>query len=449
MLTTYSQVESKHEDLVWLQGLDPYAAIFDEGHKLKNQATLVYKQLMRVPSQWRLILTGTPVQNNLKELLSLLNFVEPSLFEDRLFDDLKTIFEAKVANKDVLNFASLAKERVSNARVMMAPFILQRRKNEVLALPPRKDSRIVVALQPEQKAIYDQIRGQYLEKGRAAKDKLSNPWMQLRKAAIHPQLFRRHFTDEVVDKMTNILWSKCSEIELGVQSKADRHKALLRDNLMSLSDFELHIWCKDFPRYIGHFDIPARSWEKAPKVAKLLELVRGYMATGDRCLVFSRFEMVINILRETFHTANIPYCELTGASGVADRFPEVERYTAHPEIPVFLLTTGAGGTGINLTAANKIIIFDQSDNPQDDVQASNRAHRIGQTREVEVITLISENTVEGLIYNSCVKKLMLAACVEGAVDDGASVEDQCKKMMLMDSEAEVRAVQNLEMLTES
>ncbi|KAI1488836.1 SNF2 family N-terminal domain-containing protein [Biscogniauxia mediterranea] len=443
VLTTYSQVERQKEDLRWLQALEPHAAIFDEGHRLKNQKTLIYKQMMQVPTEWRLILSGTPVQNNLKELLTVLHFVEPDLFGDS-FHKLDTIFETKVSNKEVHNFAALAKERVANARTIMAPFILQRRKDEVLELAKKIERNEVVEMHPEQKRIYDEIKNRYLlpkgtkRTGSLIKD--SNSWMQLRKAAIHHQLFRSHFTDEIVEKMTNILWSKCSEEELYVQSKEDRHKALFLADLKDKSDFQLHLWCKDFHKYIGHLDIPHRSWEESPKVQRLLELVRGYMKTGDRVLVFSRFELVIDILRETLHHAEIPYCELTGSTETSSRFPEIHRFNENPDIPVFLLTTGAGGTGLNLTAANKIVLFDQSDNPQEDVQASNRAHRIGQTRDVEVVRLITQDTVEGLVYNSCVKKLMLAACVEGqfAVDDtdeNESVEQQCRRLMILENEA--------------
>ncbi|KAI1824473.1 SNF2 family N-terminal domain-containing protein [Xylaria intraflava] len=444
VLTSYSQVEKAKEDLRWLQALNPYAAVFDEGHKLKNRKNIIYKQMMRVPTQWRLILSGTPVQNNLKELLTLLHFVEPSLFGDKIYDQLDTIFEAKVPSKEIHNFAALAKERVSNARAIMAPFILQRRKEDVLDLAKKTELNIVVDMHPKQKAIYEEVKGRYLVpvKQRAASTiKDSNPWMQLRKAAIHHQLFRVHFTDEIVKKIVDILWDKCGHDELDVQSKADRHKALLLETYMGKSDFQLHLECKHFKEYIGHFDVPDRSWEESPKVQKFLELVRGYMKNGDRVLVFSRFDLVIDILRETLAGARIPYCELTGSTGVSDRFPEIEQFNENPDIPVFLLTTGAGGTGLNLTAANKIIIFDQSDNPQDDVQASNRAHRIGQTREVEVIRLLTRDSVEGLIFNSCVKKLMLAAIVEGniPVDDDAdneSVEQQCRKLMLLEEEAE-------------
>ncbi|KAK5630004.1 hypothetical protein RRF57_005719 [Xylaria bambusicola] len=447
VLTSYSQVERAKEDLRWLQELEPYAAIFDEGHKLKNRKNLIYKQMMRVPTEWRLILSGTPVQNNLKELLTLLHFVEPELFSNEIFESLDIIFEAKVPSKEIHNFAALAKERVSNARAIMAPFILQRRKEEVLDLAKKTEHNIVVEMHPKQKAIYDEIKGRYLvpmkQRG-STSFKDGHPWMQLRKAAIHHQLFRVHFTDKIVKEMVDILWDRCSEEELYVQSKADRHKALLLENYMEKSDFQLHLECKHFEKYVGHFDIPHRSWEEGPKVQKLLELVRGYMENGDRVLVFSRFDLVIDILRETLAFANIQYCELTGSTDISDRFPEIERFNANPDIPVFLLTTGAGGTGLNLTAANKIVIFDQSDNPQDDVQASNRAHRIGQTRDVEVIRLLTRDSVEGLIFNSCVKKLMLARIVEGniPVDDDAeseSVEQQCRRLMLLEEENTTQA----------
>ncbi|KAI1259290.1 SNF2 family N-terminal domain-containing protein [Xylariaceae sp. FL1019] len=443
VLTSYSQVERQKEDLQWLRALEPYAAIFDEGHKLKNRKNLVYKQMMRVPTHWRLILSGTPVQNNLKELLTLLHFVEPDLFGDEIFDQLDTIFEAKVPNKEIHNFAALAKERVSNARKIMEPFILQRRKEDVLDLAKKIERNVEVEMHPKQKAIYDEVKGRYLvpKTQRASSTiKDQHPWLQLRKASIHHQLFRVHFTDQIVKKMVDILWDKCSEEELYVQSKADRHKALFLENYREKSDFQLHIECKHFKKYIGKFDIPHRSWEESPKVQKLLELVRGYMKTGDRVLIFSRFDLVIDILRETFAFADIPYCELTGATDISDRFPEIERFNNNPDIPVFLLTTGAGGTGLNLTAANKIIIFDQSDNPQDDVQASNRAHRIGQTRDVEVIRLITKGSVEGLIFNSCVKKLMLARVVEGnfPVDEGednSSIESLCRQQMIQQEES--------------
>ncbi|KAI8965877.1 SNF2 family N-terminal domain-containing protein [Daldinia sp. FL1419] len=435
VLTTYPQIERQYDDLKFLQAIGPYAAIFDEGHKLKNQNTLIYKQMMRVPTEWRLILSGTPVQNNLKELLTLLRFIEPDIFDREKFNVLNTIFEAKVASKDVLNFAALASERVERARAVMAPFILQRRKEEVLCLPPKTERLEIVGMHKTQKEIYDSIKGKYtLQNGAKKAKRDTHQWMSLRKAAIHHQLFRHHFTDKKVLEMVDILWKYYPAKELGVESKDGRYKKWFTDEALKKTDFQLHLDCKYFKR-IQHYDIPDRSWEDSPKVKRLLELVRGYMKTGDRVLVFSRFEIVIDILREALHFADIPYCCLTGAMDTADRFPEIQRFTDDREIPVFLITTVAGGTGLNLTAANKIILFDQSENPQEDVQASNRAHRIGQTRPVEIIRFITEKSVECLIYNSCVKKLVLAARVEQAwgVEDEEeeSVEEQCKRRMLL------------------
>ncbi|KAI1476645.1 hypothetical protein K445DRAFT_63023 [Daldinia sp. EC12] len=434
VLTTYPQIEKQPQDLKFLQAIEPYAAIFDEGHKLKNQTTLIYKQMMRVPTEWRLILSGTPVQNNLKELLTLLRFIEPDMFDKHKFDALNTIFEAKVASKDVLNFAALASERVDRARMVMAPFILQRRKEEVLNLPPKTERLEIVGMHETQKEIYDAIKGKYaLPNGVKKSKKDGHQWVSLRKAAIHHQLFRNHFTDEIVLEMVEILWKHYPAKELGVECKDERHKKWFTDQQLDKTDFELHLDCTHFKR-IRHYDVPNRSWEDSPKVQKLLELVRGYMKTGDRVLVFSRFELVVNILREALHYADIPYCCITGSTETADRYPEIQRFQNNDDVPVFLITTAAGGTGLNLTGANKIILFDQSDNPQEDVQASNRAHRIGQTRPVEVIRLITEKSVECLIYNSCVKKLVLAARVERTgepAEEEESVEEQCKKRMLL------------------
>ncbi|OTB02336.1 hypothetical protein M426DRAFT_13637 [Hypoxylon sp. CI-4A] len=445
VLTTYPQIERRAEDLQFLQEMEFHAAIFDEGHKLKNKETMIYKQLMRVPSKFRLILSGTPVQNNLKELLTLLRFIEPGLFEKNSFEMLSTIFEAKVASKDVLNFAALASERVERARAVMAPFILQRRKEDVIDLPAKIERLEQVPMHKVQQEIYDSIQ-KGLKLSGIKKSKDAHPWLQLKKAAIHHQLFRHHFTDEKVDKMLDILWDRCSAEELCVQDKSDRYKDRLREELRGKSDFQLHLECKEFKRYIGHLDIPQGSWEESPKVKKLLELVRTYQENGDRVLVFSRFEMVVDILRETLHHAGIRYCCLTGNLDTKERQPEISNFMNDPDIPVFLLTTGSGGAGINLTAANKIIIFDQSDNPQDDVQASNRAHRIGQKRDVEVIRLITKGSVEGLIYNSCVKKLVLASRMERdfAVEtEGESVEEECKRRMLLGEDGDEAAEEAL------
>lgn len=433
VLTTYTQVGSE-EDLEALRDLQPAAAIFDEGHKMKNPKTKIYKDLIRIKARWRMLLTGTPVQNNLMEMLALLNFIDPKQFNGRM-DQLQYMFSQKVTIRDVNNGAFLYGERVSRARTILEPFILQRRKQQVLSDMPSKICNVEYCdLAPTQKELYEDY--ERLFKAGPAKKTITgrqsdqnNSWMQLRKAALHPQLFRRYFDNKRVEKMAQILMRDVPQSELQ-QPRIDH----LIGELQNSSDFELHLWCRDYA-CIRHLDVPEGSWMNSGKVTKLLELIHQYRDNGDRVLVFSKFAKVIEILREVLHTDGIKHCVLYGQTSVADRQDLIDDFNKDTDITAFLLTTGAGGTGINLTSANKIIIFDQSDNPQDDIQAENRAHRLGQTRDVEVIRLLTRHTIEELIYKACQKKIELAEKVTGAVEDmedknaEENLEKEVRKML--------------------
>ncbi|KAF3346132.1 hypothetical protein VD0002_g9810 [Verticillium dahliae] len=428
VLTSYTQV-GKEEDIDALMELRPNAAVFDEGHKMKNPKTKIYKDLIRIKADWRMLLTGTPVQNNLMELLSLLNFIDPKMFKGHM-EHLQYMFSQKVTTRDVNNGAFLYSERVSRARTILEPFILQRRKQQVLSDMPNKTCNVEYCeLPPSQKELYDELETLF-KSGPVGKSKtanvrqndVNNIWMQLRKAAIHPQLFRRHFDDKKVEKMAGVLMRKVPQSEL--QQPNMEH---LIGELKNCSDFELHLWCRDYKCLEG-FDLPEGSWMESGKVTKMLELIHQYQANGDRVLVFSKFAKVIEILREVLHTDGIRHCVLYGATSVEERQGLINEFNENTDIPVFLLTTGAGGTGINLTSANKVIIFDQSDNPQDDIQAENRAHRLGQTRDVEVIRLLARRTIEELIFKACEKKIELANKVTGAVEDlGKNAEINLEK----------------------
>ncbi|KAM0278366.1 hypothetical protein ACHAQH_005186 [Verticillium albo-atrum] len=428
VLTSYTQV-GKEEDIDALMELRPNAAIFDEGHKMKNPKTKIYKDLIRIKADWRMLLTGTPVQNNLMEMLSLLNFIDPKMFKGHM-EHLQYMFSQKVTTRDVNNGAFLYSERVSRARTILEPFILQRRKQQVLSDMPSKTCNVEYCELPaSQKELYDELETMF-KSGPVSKSKtanvrqndVNNIWMQLRKAAIHPQLFRRHFDDKKVEKMANVLMRKVPQSEL--QQPNMEH---LVGELKNCSDFELHLWCRDYKCLEG-FDLPEGSWMESGKVAKMLELIHQYQENGDRVLVFSKFAKVIEILREVLHTDGVKHCVLYGATSVEERQGLINEFNENTDIPVFLLTTGAGGTGINLTSANKVIIFDQSDNPQDDIQAENRAHRLGQTRDVEVIRLLTRRTIEELIFKACEKKIELANKVTGAVEDlGKNAEVNLEK----------------------
>ncbi|EPE06791.1 chromodomain-helicase-dna-binding protein 3 [Ophiostoma piceae UAMH 11346] len=430
VLTSYSQLSGK-QDLDAMRKLSPNAAIFDEGHKMKNCNTAIYKSLKRIDANWRLILTGTPVQNNLMEMINLLRFIQPHLFE-RHVEKLDALFSQRFTLQDVSNGALLFSDRVRRARSILEPFILQRRKEQVLASMPKKTSRVIYCdLDETQRPIYEAYEQQFRRgKDKNNKEKAvvkrtavtglssdqNNVWVQLRKSAIHAQLFRRYYDDKKVEKMAKILMAKVPQTELRQPDMGH-----LINELRDCSDFELHTWCRDY-KCLAPFDIPDGHFIKSGKVQKLLELIEGYKTNGDRALVFSRFARVLNILREVMTFMGIRYVSLEGATRVEERQDIINEYTQDPEITVFLLTTGSGGTGINLTAANKVVIFDQSDNPQDDVQAENRAHRLGQTREVEIVKLVTRGTIEELVYKACQTKLELAERVTAGSASRAEVE---------------------------
>ncbi|KAL2022681.1 hypothetical protein VTK56DRAFT_4762 [Thermocarpiscus australiensis] len=414
VLTSYSQV-SRHEDISNLRRLRPMMAVFDEGHKMKNPKTKLYKDLLRITATWRLVMSGTPVQNNLMEMIALLQFINPGLFQAH-FENLEALFNQKLSLTAVSKGAILHSERVARARTILEPFILQRRKEQVLwDLPPKSTKVVTCKMDPTQEALYRAYENRFRKSDTRDSDNrkegrdndMNNVWIQLRKSAIHPQLFRRFFKDRDVEKMAEILMKKVPQSELK-QPRLDH----LTNELKALSDFELHLWCRDYP-CIKSYDLPDGSWMDCAKVKGLLELIREYQANGDRALVFTRFAKVIEILGECLASEGIEYLSLQGNTDVSERQELINEFNSDESIPVFLLTTGSGGTGINLTAANKVIIFDLSDNPQDDIQAENRAHRLGQTRPVEVVRLISEGTVEELVYRACQKKLELANKVTG------------------------------------
>ncbi|KAK4673185.1 DNA-dependent ATPase fun30 [Podospora pseudopauciseta] len=440
VLTSYSQL-SRPDDISNLRRIQPKIAVFDEGHKMKNPKTKLYRDLLRITADWRLILSGTPVQNNLMEMIALLRFVEPKLFSEH-FETLEALFSQKFSLADVSKGAILASERVPRARTILEPFILQRRKEQVLQDMPQKTTRVEYCkMDKTQASIYEDYARRFrksatsqssqtvvAEKGRD--NDTNNVWIQLRKSAIHPQLFRRYFKDKDVEEMAKVLMKRIPQSELKQPNLGH-----LTNELKALSDFELHLWCRDY-KCIRSFDLPDGSWGECAKVKSLLKLIRGYQKNGDRALVFTRFAKVIEILGECLASEGVEYLSLQGNTDVSERQELINQFNADPTIPVFLLTTGSGGTGINLTAANKVIIFDQSDNPQDDIQAENRAHRLGQTRPVEIVRLISEGTVEELVYKACQKKLELANKVTGwsaGLDAAAGLEMTSGQM-----EAEVK-----------
>jgi SWI/SNF-related matrix-associated actin-dependent regulator 1 of chromatin subfamily A len=395
---------------------------------LKNVNSQRYQGLIKIPAKFRLLLTGTPLQNNLQELAALLAFILPGVFKE-VEAQLSYIFKAKATTTDAEHSALLSAQRIQRARSMLTPFVLRRKKEQVLKHLPPKVCRVqYCTLHPAQKEIYDGHLDQARDRarirlagGKIPKTDENNPLMQLRKASIHPLLFRRHFTDEKIERMADSL-RKRDPVNFPASNK--RHHLI--EEMRNASDFWLHQWCLDYPS-ISSFDIPDLAWMDSGKVETMVKLVSTYKANGDRVLIFSQFALVLDILESVLNSSRISFTRIDGSTKIDERQSLIDTFRDDESITAFLLTTKAGGTGINLMYANKVIIFDGSFNPQDDRQAENRAHRVGQTRDVEVVRLVTKGTVEEQIFALGQSKLLLDGRVAGDSEDSGKAEEAGEK----------------------
>ncbi|KAM9888933.1 hypothetical protein OXX79_012513 [Metschnikowia pulcherrima] len=227
----------------------------------------------------------------------------------------------------------------------------------------------------------------------------TNVMMSLRKASMHPLLFRRIYTDEKIQEMAKRI--------MGEPQYVDANREYIVEDMSVMSDYELNALCEKFPKTLGGYVLEQSKWLDSGKVTKLLEIVRAVISRGEKVLVFSLFTQMLDVLEKILSFANITFVRLDGQTTVDTRQDIIDRFYEDATIPVFLLSTKAGGFGINLVAANNVVIYDQSFNPHDDKQAEDRAHRVGQTQEVLVTKLIAENTIDENILMLAENKLQL------------------------------------------
>jgi SWI/SNF-related matrix-associated actin-dependent regulator 1 of chromatin subfamily A len=253
----------------------------------------------------------------------------------------------------------------------------------------------------------EEVRKLLLDRAAGIKtgNKSAHILMKLRFSAIHPLLKRRIYNEKILAKMAKA----CLKEEQWSLSDPD----IIFQELLPYNDFECHSMCVERPKSLGQFALKNQEWMNSGKVDKLCELLKKFKENGDRTLIFSQFTLVMDILEYVLETINMGFFRLDGRTNVEDRQSILDAFYEQTDIPVFMLSTKAGGAGINLACANKVIIFDSSFNPQEDVQAENRAHRVGQTREVEVIRLVTKGTIEEQIYALGQTKLALDQRVVG------------------------------------
>lgn len=463
LVTTYNLACGSKNDTGFLKSRRYNVVAYDEGHLLKNSQSERYAKLMKLKAKFRLLLTGTPLQNNLKELVSLLSFILPDLFEERR-DDLVGIFKHKAKasdNNEETNNLLLSEQRIVKAKKMLFPFILRRKKEQVLKHLPEKTHAIEYCdMLREQEAIYQKelensktllelsreraasraaskagSRAESLAGSRAesradsqaestvgtpteapASSKegtpaveevkvkgenktIGNILMQLRKAAIHPLLFRTLYTDDKLRIMAKEIMQE--------ERYKNANEQYIYEDMEVMNDFELNRLCEQFSGTIGQYALDQEEFMKAGKVAKLAKQLPEMKANGDRILIFSQFTQMLDILERVLNNLNIAFLRLDGSTPVEIRQDMIDKFHTEEDITVFLLSTKAGGFGINLACANKVIIHDLSFNPHDDNQAEDRCHRVGQTRPVNVVRMITRDTIEENILALANTKLQL------------------------------------------
>lgn len=359
--------------------------VVDEGQRLKNHRCTLIQSLKRIKAANRLLLSGTPIQNNLDELWSLLNFVNPVIFDDlSVFQSWFGFKNIGQKRKDSTDEESILLEQRKNQTVtklheILRPFLLRRIKTQVLKdMPPKKEVVVYAGMSKLQSGyanLIDRgtIRQILMSQGIAQARTLSqtNKQMNHRKNANHPFLF-----GEPIDAK--------SGIHLGTA-----HPQLL-------------------VRASGKF-------------ALLDRMLSRLHVDGHQVLIFSQMTQLLNVIEDYLLWRNWKYCRIDGNTKIDDRQKQMDVFNAEKTNGkeggrnmrddrhfVFLLSTRAGGLGINLATADTCIIFDSDWNPHQDSQAMDRCHRIGQTCPVAVYRLLTINTVDMEMMEKQISKNKLA-----------------------------------------
>jgi SNF2 family DNA or RNA helicase len=365
LLTTYEMVlaDSSH-----LRGVPWEVLVVDEGHRLKNSGSKLFSLLNTFSFQHRVLLTGTPLQNNIGEMYNLLNFLQPasfpslSSFEEK-FNDLTTA------------------EKVEELKKLVAPHMLRRLKKDAMQnIPPKTERMVPVELSSIQAEYYRAMLTKNYQilrnigKG-VPQQSMLNIVMQLRKVCNHPYLIPGTEPDSGSVEFLH---------EMRIKASA--------------------------------------------KLTLLHSMLRILYKEGHRVLIFSQMTKLLDILEDylTIEFGPKTFERVDGSVSVADRQTTIARFNQDKSRFVFLLSTRSCGLGINLATADTVIIYDSDFNPHADIQAMNRAHRIGQSKRLLVYRLVVRASVEERILQLAKKKLMLDQLFVNKSGSQKEVEDILK-----------------------
>ncbi|PIA44610.1 hypothetical protein AQUCO_01700300v1 [Aquilegia coerulea] len=380
LLTTYEYLMNKH-DRPKLSKINWHYIIIDEGHRIKNASCKLNADLKHYQSAHRLLLTGTPLQNNLEELWALLNFLLPNIFNssEDFSQWFNKPFESGVDTSP--DEALLSEEEnlliINRLHQVLRPFVLRRLKHKVENELPEKIERLVrCEASAYQNLLMKRVEDNLGSIGSSKSRAVHNSVMELRNICNHPYLSQLH--NEQVDY------------------------------------------------YMPKHYLPpiVRLCGKLEMLDRLLPKLK---ATDHRVLFFSTMTRLLDVMEEYLRWKRYGYLRLDGHTSGSDRGALIEEFN-RPDSPafIFLLSIRAGGVGVNLQTADTVIIFDTDWNPQVDLQAQARAHRIGQKRDVLVLRFETVRTVEEQVRAAAEHKLGVAnqSITAGFFDNNTSAEDR-------------------------
>ncbi|BDA49984.1 Chromodomain-helicase-DNA-binding protein 6 [Coccomyxa sp. Obi] len=395
LLTSYETVLK--DSSVFLSIHDWGTMIADEAHRFKSVSGSTRRVVTSMHVQWKLLLTGTPVQNSMEELFGILNVLDPNKYDDE--DEFLERFGKGMPTL----------EQVQDLQAELRPVLLRRMKEDVENLPDKEEVVVWVELTTEQRHFYKAIYGKQIGAllgGATTKNtpQLQNLAMELRKVCCHPFLCR---------------------------------------------GLEDHMMLRQAARGAG--DVPEidRIVNASGKMVLLAKLLPKLRSEGHKVLIFSQFKIMLDVLEDFLRLGGFPFERIDGSVSQRDREDAINRYSKEGSDGfVFLLSTRAGGQGITLTAADTVIIYDTDFNPQNDLQAMARCHRIGQDKEVKVYRLITTGTYEQNVFECSTRKQGLDNAILGFLNADERKVDGARIAQLLAHGAHVLAAPEEETVKE-